>query len=64
MSSISIIAGLERILPFLMFSLYLLTAVRVCRYSTWRDAGEPNPFLPRALATALADAQPRMRRTC
>ena len=46
--------ALERVLSFGLFALYLITAVRLCRYSTWRRAGSPNPFLPPAVKVALA----------
>ena len=37
----------------LLFTLYLITAVKVCRYSSWMQAGAPNPFLPRRLQALL-----------
>ncbi|MEO9826172.1 MAG: hypothetical protein ABJF50_17360 [Paracoccaceae bacterium] len=37
----------EQALTVLLFVLYLVTAVRLCRYSSWRARGAPNPFLPR-----------------
>ena len=51
----------ERLLPLMLFSLYLMTAFRICRYSSWKDAGSPNPFLPRRLKVAVARAELRMR---
>ena len=72
MTVISVLPGLERLIPFLLFALYLLTAVRVCRYSSWVAAGAPNPFLPRTLKLAvtrneiayLMNAEVRSRRSC
>lgn len=43
----------ERLIPLTLFALYLLTAVRVCRYSSWVAAGAPNPFLPRRIKVAV-----------
>jgi hypothetical protein len=56
---INLLPGFERLIPFLLFALYLLTAVRVCRYSSWVRAGAPNPFLPRSLEMILIDARVR-----
>lgn len=39
----------ERTLPFVLFALFVVTSVRLCRYSSWVASGAPNPFLPRAL---------------
>lgn len=60
---INLFPALERLIPFVLFALYLLTAVRICRYSSWVDAGSPNPFLPRGLAMAVAriDTRPQRR---
>jgi len=41
--------GLERLVPYLFFLLYLITSVQICRYSRWIDSGAPNPFLPRRI---------------
>lgn len=46
--------GTERMVPFLLFALYLITAVRICRYSSWIREGAPNPFLPRHLSQAVS----------
>lgn len=46
------IPGPERLVPFVLFMLYLVTAVRICRYSAWIHAGAPNPFLPQRLRRA------------
>lgn len=62
MTLINLLPGFERLIPFLMFALYLLTAVRICRYSSWVEAGEPNPFLPRSLQMVLVEAETRARR--
>lgn len=43
----------ERTLPFVLFTLYVITAVRPCRYSSWRSEGAPNPFLPRRIKALL-----------
>jgi hypothetical protein len=50
-----------RVVPVFLFLLYMLTSVRLCRYSTWRKSGAPNPFLPRAWKLALADHQSDLR---
>lgn len=62
MTLINLLPSLERMIPFMMFALYLLTAVRICRYSSWIQAGEPNPFLPRSLKMVLVEADGRARR--
>ena len=62
MTIINLLPGLERLIPLLIFALYLLTAVRICRYSSWVQAGEPNPFLPRGLKMVLVEADTRVRR--
>jgi hypothetical protein len=51
---INLLPVLERLTPFMLFALYLLTAVRICRYSSWIDASAPNPFLPRSLQVVAA----------
>ena len=51
----------ERALPFFLFALDLITAFRVCSYSAWRDAGAPNPFLPRTLKALAQDFQRKQR---
>ena len=43
----------ERTLPFLLFAFFVVTSVRLCRYSTWVERGAPNPFLPRVLVKFL-----------
>lgn len=53
--------ALERAMPFLLFSLYLVTSVQVCRYANWRAAGAPNPFLPRRLKPYIRDFENRLR---
>ena len=45
--------GAERVIPFALFALYLITAVKVCSYSSWVRAGAPNPFLPRKIKRSL-----------
>lgn len=70
MTIISMFPSFERLIPFALFALYLMTAVRICRYSSWVAAGAPNPFLPRALKIAvtrneivdLMNAEVRLRR--
>lgn len=59
MTIINMFPILERAFPLMLFALYLLTAVRICRYSSWVAAGEPNPFLPRRLALAIARIETR-----
>lgn len=50
-------------LLLLLFVLYLITAVRLCRYSRWRNEGAPNPFLPRRIKAMLrAHAKHQMAR--
>lgn len=61
MTLINLLPGFERLIPFLCFALYLLTAVRICRYSSWVQAGAPNPFLPRGLEKALVRIETRTR---
>ncbi|NNE80384.1 MAG: hypothetical protein HKN18_08945 [Silicimonas sp.] len=51
----------ERAITLLLFALYLITAVRLCRYSSWVSEGTPNPFLPRVLKNALIDQGYRQR---
>ncbi|MBT8424249.1 MAG: hypothetical protein HKN98_00615 [Silicimonas sp.] len=62
MTIINFFSILERAVPLMLFALYLLTAVRICRYSSWVAAGEPNPFLPRGLALAITRFDMRPRR--
>lgn len=50
----------ERVLPFLLFMLYMITAVRLCRYSSWMQSGAPNPFLPRRLKAVLKQRDRRI----
>lgn len=57
MTIINLLPGFERLIPFTLFALYLLTAVRICRYSSWVEAGAPNPFLPRGLKLAAARSE-------
>lgn len=54
MTIINLLPGFERLIPFALFALYLLTSVRICRYRSWIEAGAPNPFLPRSLKVAVA----------
>lgn len=54
---INMFPGFERLIPFMLFALYLLTAVRLCRYSSWIDAGAPNPFLPRRIQIAVTQSE-------
>ncbi len=46
MTQILTFPGLERALTLVMFALYMITSIKLCRYSSWVAAGEPNPFLP------------------
>ncbi|NNE89044.1 MAG: hypothetical protein HKN27_13295 [Silicimonas sp.] len=43
----------ERVIPLFLFALYLITTVRLRRYSNWRKDGAPNPFLPRRIKIML-----------
>ena len=52
---------LERLMPLILFSLYMITSVQVCRYAQWRAAGAPNPFLPRGLQPFVRDFENRFR---
>ena len=61
MTILQMLPWAERVLPLMLFSLYLMTAFRICRYSSWKHAGSPNPFLPRRLKIAVARAELRMR---
>ena len=61
MTLFNLLPGNERLLPFVLFALYLLTAFRICTYASWRAAGEPNPFLPRSLQRWLARAKMQAR---
>lgn len=51
----------ERALPFLFFALYMITSLKVCRYSTWTEAGSPNPFLPARLKRVFHGYETRRR---
>ncbi len=51
----------ERITPFLFFALYLITSFQICRYASWKNAGTPNPFLPRILKPAVREFEKRSR---
>ncbi|MEQ9037995.1 MAG: hypothetical protein RIE24_06545 [Silicimonas sp.] len=62
MALLNLLPGVERLIPLLLFALYLLTAVRICRYSSWVRAGAPNPFLPRSLEVALVRIDGHSRR--
>lgn len=53
MTRIMTLSLAERALTVLLFVLYLITSVRLCRYSTWRNNGAPNPFLPRRAKAML-----------
>lgn len=57
MTLINLLPGFERLIPFMLFALYLFTSVRICRYSSWVEAGAPNPFLPRSLKKAVARSE-------
>jgi hypothetical protein len=39
----------ERAFTYVLFALFVVTSVRLCRYSSWIARGAPNPFLPRVL---------------
>ena len=54
MSAMLIGSGAERVIPFVLFALYLVTSVRICRYSSWVRAGAPNPFLPRRVRKGVS----------
>ncbi|MDH5622521.1 MAG: hypothetical protein OEY74_10605 [Gammaproteobacteria bacterium] len=54
----------ERAVPLYLFALYMVTSVRICRYSAWRKAGAPNPFLPRSLRPIVDRHQRDLRHTC
>lgn len=49
--------GFERFIPFALFALYMITACRLCRYSSWVVAGAPNPFLPRQIRAAVTRSE-------
>ncbi len=51
----------DKTITFLFFALYLITAVRICRYSSWIDAGAPNPFLPKSVKQWLEPQESRLR---
>ena len=53
--------AMERAAPILLFVMYLITSFQICRYASWRDAGAPNPFLPRALKPAVREYEKRSR---
>lgn len=61
MTMLPLALAFERAMPFLLFALYLITSVRLCRYAVWREAGAPNPFLPRRLKVAVRDFEKRFR---
>ena len=52
---------LERLTPFLLFAIYVVTSVRICRYGHWYAQGAPNPFLPRRLKPFVRDVELRLR---
>jgi len=54
----------ERAVPLYLFVLYLVTSVRICRYSAWCAAGAPNPFLPRRLRSVVDRHQRNLRLAC
>ena len=57
MGTLQAFPGFERLIPFMLFALYLITAVRLCRYSSWMAAGAPNPFLPRQIKAAVSRSE-------
>lgn len=59
MGTLQAFPGVERLIPFMLFALYLITSVQICRYSSWVAAGAPNPFLPRKLKAAVAKSDIR-----
>ena len=61
MSTFQLAMLAERALPLILFALYMVTAIRVCRYSAWCDAGAPNPFLPRSLRPVVLRVQRDLR---
>lgn len=61
MLALYLLWGIERAMPVMLFAMYLVTAFRICRYSSWRAAGAPNPFLPRRVGIAVAKYERRMR---
>lgn len=61
MMIVSFTLALERATPLLLFALYIITSVRVCRYAQWQAQGAPNPFLPRRLKPLVRDVELRLR---
>ena len=61
MTMVPLAIALERIMPLMLFALYLITSVRLCRYAHWRSEGAPNPFLPRRLQPVLRPHELRVR---
>ena len=61
MSMLTVILAFERATPFLLFALYLITSFQICRYTNWRDAGAPNPFLPHGLKPLAHDFEKKVR---
>lgn len=61
MTIMPMLMAMERVLPFVLFTLYLVTAVRVCTFSAWQTAGAPNPFLPRSLKPVARGYEKRLR---
>lgn len=61
MTFISFAILMERATPLLLFLLYVVTSVRICRYAQWHAQGAPNPFLPRTLKPLVRDTELRLR---
>ncbi|MEM8804077.1 MAG: hypothetical protein AAGF55_16245 [Pseudomonadota bacterium] len=61
MTMVSFAFFLERATPLLLFALYVITSVRVCRYAQWHAQGAPNPFMPRRLKPLVRDVELRLR---
>lgn len=57
MGTMQAFPGFERLIPFMLFALYMITAFRLCRYSSWMAAGAPNPFLPRQIKAAVSRSE-------
>ena len=49
--------GREQALSMCLYTLYMITAVRICRYASWQKSGAPNPFLPRRIKAMLRKRQ-------
>lgn len=61
MTLFSFSIAMERAMPFVLFALYVITSVQLCRYANWHAKGAPNPFLPRRLKPLVRDVELRLR---